>query len=507
MPWNAKEWVDKGKSFLSRPVLPAPTSAVNWFSAGRGFLVALLLFTVGDFYVQTIRPGHRWAGDFSLYVRHAHNLVKGQPYSDTRFIVNPHFPTYSPKAYPPVYPALLAAVYSFRGPDLEAMKRVGIAFFLGLLLLLYVWLRPDLRFAPMLALLAMLGFHPAFWDFKDMVYADVPFVFFLVLALFVWEKARALTRPGWGAAVAGGLAIYLAYGTRSVGLILVPTVVLGDLFRTRRVGMPTWRALGVLAVLVFIQGIFVYNDSGYLSLFSWNWARSVGNARDYIGMAADLWENGQWPALKTGLFLLTSLLAAAGYFLRLRLGLRDLELFIPLYAAAMVFWSANDGVRYIFPLVPFYFYYALVGLDGWFKSGSWRGILLLGWVAAAALTYESVYAQTSFGPFLDNVRAPESRAVFRFIRDALPRDAVLVAREPRVFGLYTGRRCSIYHLGSDAELWNYFHQIKAGYLVVGRFSPKDREFFRDFTLRHQSRLTEIFANYDFKVYQIHSFPE
>ena len=50
------------------------------------------------FYFLTIRDGHNWGGDFSMYIHHAKNIVDGTKYQDTGYIYNPSYPSLSPKA-------------------------------------------------------------------------------------------------------------------------------------------------------------------------------------------------------------------------------------------------------------------------------------------------------------------------------------------------------------------------------------------------------------------------
>ena len=33
------------------------------------------------FYLATIREGHAWGDDFSMYIRHAQNIARGEPYA------------------------------------------------------------------------------------------------------------------------------------------------------------------------------------------------------------------------------------------------------------------------------------------------------------------------------------------------------------------------------------------------------------------------------------------
>ena len=41
------------------------------------------------FYLATIREGHDWGDDFSMYIRHAQNIAHGEPYAETGYIYNP----------------------------------------------------------------------------------------------------------------------------------------------------------------------------------------------------------------------------------------------------------------------------------------------------------------------------------------------------------------------------------------------------------------------------------
>jgi len=64
-----------------------------WNAAGYGIILVAVLF-----FIFTIRPGHHWGGDFSLYIAHAINVATGQPYADTGVVYNPCNPCLSPKS-------------------------------------------------------------------------------------------------------------------------------------------------------------------------------------------------------------------------------------------------------------------------------------------------------------------------------------------------------------------------------------------------------------------------
>lgn len=87
----------------------------------KPIFIADLIAIVGVFYIATIREGHDWGDDFSIYIQHAKNIAEGAAYDHIRYILNPYFPLYSPKAYPPIFPLLLLPIYFSYGVSLNAI--------------------------------------------------------------------------------------------------------------------------------------------------------------------------------------------------------------------------------------------------------------------------------------------------------------------------------------------------------------------------------------------------
>src|SRR5438093_11141663 len=76
----------------------------------RPSAAVLCVLAIGNFYLATIREGHDWGDDFSLYIRHAQNIARGAPYAETGYIYNAQNPGIGPRIYPPGFPVLLAPV-------------------------------------------------------------------------------------------------------------------------------------------------------------------------------------------------------------------------------------------------------------------------------------------------------------------------------------------------------------------------------------------------------------
>src|SRR6476620_4405258 len=122
----------------------------HWLSrianASRHFSSLLALFVLltamGIFHFLTFREGHVWGDDFALYIQHAANIALGKPYLETGLVPHPHTPDYSPFAYPPVFPMMLAPIVATTGvEDLRPMKVQQVVFLLVALAGIYACFR------------------------------------------------------------------------------------------------------------------------------------------------------------------------------------------------------------------------------------------------------------------------------------------------------------------------------------------------------------------------------
>lgn len=148
----------------------------------KGSIVLLwsVLSLICGFYLLTLREGHNWGRGFSMYILHARNIAEGQAYADTGYIFNPDNPI-APRSYP----LLLAPIYRLFGLNLEAMKVEIVLFFIAWLYIIFRVLEKELLFRERLALITLLGLNPYLWSFKDNILSEIPFVFFLYLALLL----------------------------------------------------------------------------------------------------------------------------------------------------------------------------------------------------------------------------------------------------------------------------------------------------------------------------------
>ncbi len=457
-----------------------------------------LILGVGLFYLLTLRQGHVWGDDFAMYIHHAKNIAEGRPYADTGYIYDPFCPEIGPRTFPPVFPLLLSLVVKCFGLNLMAMKREIVCVFMAFLFMIFLVFRDRMVFARVLAMIAVLGLHPVFWEFKDQVLSDIPFLFFVYLALWVLLRAterERLQTGTWWSGVLAGFCLYAAYGTRSVGAALPLALIAYDIITLRKYTRFSITALAVFLVGLFLQNTFLHADASYFDDFAIRPGMVLHNALGYVRYFFDLLGNGHSRVFQGLLFFSMALFFLLGYAQRVRQGITILEIFPILYMAAVILLLPGYRMRFLFPVMPLCLYYIFEGLRN-------RHLFCL-IVVSVLVSYAGTYSTLNRGPLREGVEKPESIDLFNHIKNITDVKDVFVFRKPRALALYAHRSASAYHCPKDPkELWDYCLSIHATYLVVGRTFERDRDYLQSFVMKYAPFLQETYANEDFKMYRI-----
>lgn len=488
-------------------------------------LLLLAILVIGVFYLLTIRQGHDWGDDFSMYIQHAKNIVEGASYNSTGYI---YFPPYiGPDTYPPVYPLFLVPVVWMFGLNLTAMKVELILAFMLALFLLAKSVKDYLPANWQVVLIALVGLNPYFWEYKDHIMSETPFLVGAFLSVYLVQKSYEVFQSGAAAGVkvgyvlATGAAFYLAYGTRSIALVLLPSLVLYDLIRHRRLFFPSvyvWGVTAVTIVLIVTQYFLLRSDRTYVELvqvesrsFLADWMQFIlMNAPRYTASITQIWDNGYSELPRLGLTVVMSSLALIGFLAQVVKKITFIELFVALYTISIVIVPMDGGVRYMLPVVPFFIFYSLQGLRLLPERMNIQRFATVGILVAVAATYVSAYTAQDFSEIRNGITKAEAVEFFDYIKRQTSESDVVIFTKPRALALYTGRKSSFYPLLLDDKgVWDYFRRIKATRIVVGPkngIEQEDQEFLVKFLGRYSNFVREEYANKDFIVYSITSMP-
>ena len=467
-------------------------------------IIALAAITL--FYAVTLRQGTFWADDYALYVHHAENIAKGRAYADTGYIYNPAVADYSPRAYPPVFPLLLTPVYRGFGLSFYAMKFEIVGFFVLTLLVVAAYWERALDWPYMLALLCILGFSPIFWAFKDSVVADIPFLFFFYLAAWVGQIAPREGSSWWKWALVSGSLLYLCTGTRTVGLAVVAGLLLYEVIHYKKLTRFFVLSLTVCTMLLVTQRlVFGAGEQSYADQLHPTLASVLANIRVYPHDFTALWTRSLGQIFSLALFALTTVLACYGFVGHSRKsGLTLIEAFLLPYLGIVILWPSKQGIRFLLPLIPFYAYLLVLGLQElpsytalkWMKMAPAILLLMIG------VSYIAAFRRASYGTIRQTNGSPAFKQLCRFIQDHTNKNDIFVFRRCRALSLFTSRPAALYDLKHQDQLATYFTNIHANYIVASPIFEEDREVLFPFIRSHSRLLNEVYRNDDFQVYQI-----
>ncbi|WP_207394534.1 ArnT family glycosyltransferase [Bremerella alba] len=405
--------------------------------------MAALLVAIFLFQLALMRQGHDWGGDFAQYLSHALNLATFQDYADTGYIYNPDAAVIGPRAYPPIFPLFLAPIYAIFGVDFTAFRVAILVLFVAMVAISTSLFARRLSAWPSLCLAGLLGFCPIFWDFNQQVISEHLFMLWWMLTFWVYQRYRGnFDQPSqhFGPAIVTGLLIYLAVGTRTVGIVLPPALLLTEFLVYRR--LTRYAVVSITAAIVFyaIQKFLLpIGGSGYLDQLSEiNFHSLTSNFfADSISFLF-IWKNGHlnWLAAATGFGL--SLIGITGFLKESWPRPQLLSIATVFYFLLVVLWPGANGIRMIWPLLPGFLFWILFALENVPLSTRWRSICLTGFVVFTLACYAGKYSSSEFGP-IAGPESPSARELFAEVTKSVKPEESCLFFKPRVLAFYTQR--------------------------------------------------------------------
>ncbi len=440
------------------------------FSRRQKVALAAVLLVIGVAHLITIRPGQGWHDDFASYIAHARNLSEGVPYGDTGYVWHEEILNAGPRAYPPLYPLVLAPVYEVFGADLLVMKVELVGFLLAWLALVAVLLRRRTSAHVAIGVVVFLGLNPFIIDFKNNILSDIPFAMMLTLALLAADQLFARAhRPLARDAALLGFSVWLAALARPSGaLVLAAAWVAALLFHRSRL-----RALGIASAvfgsLTLLQLRILDTSGDYLSVLQGASPRLAAvQAWRYVRSLEGLTQNGfaSEPALVLSAAI--TILAVIGSVRALRRR-SPIDLFVVLYVALIFVWPSFQSLRFLVPILPFYALYAIDGATALtrLRRATVMRFATVSIAIALAGSYALVLPRIAQAGAIEGSTSADAVATFEYLAVGTPADSVIAFRRPKALALYAERRSISYPTADAARLGLFFRQNGVGYLVDG----------------------------------------
>jgi 4-amino-4-deoxy-L-arabinose transferase-like glycosyltransferase len=474
---------------------------------GERFFVIAIAVLCGLWQAFTLRNGHDWGDDFAQYIVHASNMLHGAAYGAFPWVFSQQERLYFPGNYPPGFPLMLVPIIGIFGVNLTAMKLLSVIAFSAALVIIYFCVR---RFIPMglaLASIVIIGLNPFFWEFKDNVLSDIPFLLFVYISLYVFTEKP----PVIGHTLAAAGAIIGAYAIRNAGVVLLGVPIVSEIVRKRSVSRR-----GIAVVCIAGCGVLVLSkmfemNGGYYSFIDnglEQWSSSFKQAINYFVDLNMVWDNTRNRKFFYAVAAIISFLAGAGFVSRLRRDrFSEFEAFIICYVPLIVFWPAYQGTRLCIPLIPLFVFYAMVSIDkiekafgGTARMRQWRNVPLAVLLVLVAGTYSLRYVRKDIWRINDSIYSHDSMEMSSWVRTHVPDRGRVAFRKPRALALLTGKRTTGYDGGSDDSI--VIHDMRdAGvtHVMVSDIFEEDRRWLRPFILRHPELFSPVFSNVRFTI--------
>jgi hypothetical protein len=191
---------------------------------------------------------------------------------------------------------------------------------------------------------------------------------------------------------------------------------------------------------------FPGGQTSYLALYGdFSIDMLTGNIVSYSQLFMEFFATAPGQALFFGIFVVLFFIGLVARF--------KADLFFVLYAALYLImlwsWPEWQGYRFLFPMLPFFIYFAIQGIrtmidrigenqKATIEKGAYAYLLLI----AALFAYNAgwnAYANLRDGREINGPFDPYSIETYDFIKDHTPFDSVIVFFKPRAMRLMTGR--------------------------------------------------------------------
>ena len=416
--------------------------------------------------------------------------------------------------YPWGFPFLISPVIKYFDSNIVIIKIYIYLFFLSGLIVIFYMFRENRETALLTVLL--ISSSPYFWEFKNYILADIPNLFFVLLTLFISNrfiiKRKTIINEYFTCFIIGVL-VYISYMMRNQSVVLLPTIILvqiivfrRDLFSVKRMLMISVPLL-VFLFFLFLSGVFIPIKSvTYLDQYAnLQLGKTVSeNIFYYLNIWKELFDTtlviNNFAAVFTGFFITFVFIGAST-------AVQQNILFIVFFIVSMVLVLISpfhQGVRYLIPLVPFFFYFFIIGFrysvihiyaGNKFKHLAYysvTGVIILLSIATILLYswQSSKSQQESEGPYKKT-----SIEMFSYIRNNSSANEIIGFCKPRAMLLYTGRNAVV------PESWEECIDRETDYFVYYKKATIEQVPL-DSIKGHTDNFHEVFRNGDFIVFKV-----
>jgi len=459
--------------------------------------IILLFFVSIIFQFYTWSEGHNWGGDFASYIMQAISISDGTVekfiYQNNLAMTLSSSPM-GPVNYPWGFPIMLSPIYSVFGFDIIFFKTLVLIFFISFLIIILKIFKSELDDNEQLVYLGIFALNPYLLKFGDSILSDIPFLFFSTLSIYLINKLNKETSPIKVLILSSTIGLIFMWSTniRTNGLLLPISYVIFVLLTLISKSYIGLRKLNLnllelenfslrikIAVYIFPIIFFLLSNWYFLEIISNNQETHF----DFLNRInfKTILINLTYYSIIIKDFFGPSYYGASLYIASIPfviLGLKNKwrsSIFIIIYTfltlALYVIWPFKQGLRFLFPILPFYIYFFVIGLRELDLLNNKLNIkkkinifLILSFFLISSFQIYNNYNNNfklKNGPYSKN-----SIEMFDVIKTNVGELEVVIFRKPRVMTLFTTKKSIIYTNIKDFKKLNWYVVDKDNFMNI-----------------------------------------
>ncbi|CAN5436858.1 hypothetical protein BH11BAC1_BH11BAC1_03230 [soil metagenome] len=494
----------------------------KYFSQNRWFIFLVLLL-LPLFYLN-VKSSHGWGDDFAQYFIQARNIIGHHPQTDNGLVFDSQTGEYALQSYPVGFPLILATGWLCFGDSIMASAIIISIFLFAFGVVAFFYFRKYFNDAISTLLTLVIIYNPFTISFKKEMLSDIPFSFFLLLGVLLYQSEGKkiwkyiLTGIVWGFALSIrsiGATLFLAVGfllLQRVSQYIRKKKNRADLFSgIKKNGIIVLSALGIYLLLNSV--LFPIPSIGILKFYAdairdENFGKWMLLNLDYyyevfLNFFANMGGNFRWISTVTK-FILLSLVPVGILMWWYRKICFDDWLVMAYMLVLLVYPYLGGGFRFLFPIIPFLLKYIFNALDivmhrVHVKPSGPVVIFLL----VIILQYTPGIVNQVKSMNIPEQGPQEQPAVeaFEFINH-LPGEVVVVFMKPRALSCYSGRRAAYVtrNIQPDA-LEGIFSRMNAHYFLICKENEEVNDLMlKKFISTHRNDINLVWQNRFFELY-------
>ncbi|MEO8085580.1 MAG: glycosyltransferase family 39 protein [Bacteroidota bacterium] len=498
-------------------------SGLKKYFSQNHWLIFLVLLLLPLFYIN-VKNSHDWGDDFAQYFIQARNIIEHRPQTDNGLVFDRQTGEYALQSYPVGFPLILAAGWMCFG-DSVLVSTIIISIFLvafGIVVCLYF--RKYFNDAVSVLLTLLIIYNPFTISFKKEVLTDIPFSFFLMLGVLLYQSQQKktgkyiLTGIVWGFALSVrgiGATLFIAAGfllLQNGFKFIMKRENNADLFSgIKKSGIIVLVALGIYLLLNSV--LFPVPSGGILKFYGdairdENFGKWLLLNLDYyyevfLNFFANMGGNYQWISdiTKFTLLALIPVGILLSWFRKINF---DDWLFMAYILVLFVYPYLGGGFRFLFPIMPFllkYIFNALyIAMNRIHLKPSGPAVIFL-LVVILQYTPGLIDQVKSMDAPEQGPQEQPAVEAFEYINN-LPGDDVVVFLKPRALSFYAGRKAAYVtrNIQPDA-LKGLFGRLNAHYFLICNENEEVNDMMlKNFIAVHKDDIKLLWQNSFFELY-------